>query len=269
MIIVTSRGNKSGKLRKTPLMRVEHGGEYALVASQGGRPDHPVWYHNLVADPEAVTIQDGPEPFDVTVRELSGDERAEWWDRAVEAFPPYAEYQERTDRTIPVFLATRRSCMRAFALTFVIVVGALLAGAGSAGAEVVWLCKPGEEPNPCRETLETTVQEEGGDRVENPPLATDPPVDCFYVYPTVSEQPGTQREQGQGPARSSRSRATRRRATRRQCRVYAPMYRQLTLASISRRRRARPEALQDRLRRRREAWREYLAQPQPRAAASC
>jgi deazaflavin-dependent oxidoreductase (nitroreductase family) len=108
VIIVTSRGNKSGKLRKTPLMRVEHGGEYLLVASQGGAPQNPVWYHNLAADPEAVTIQDGPEPFDVVVRELSGEERATWWQRAVAAFPPYADYQVKTDRLIPVFLATRR-----------------------------------------------------------------------------------------------------------------------------------------------------------------
>ncbi|MGH3404732.1 MAG: nitroreductase family deazaflavin-dependent oxidoreductase [Streptosporangiaceae bacterium] len=110
VIIVTSRGNKSGKIRKTPLMRVEHDGEYLLVASQGGAPTHPVWYYNLKADPDAVMIQDGPEPFDATVRELpEGDERAQWWARAVAAYPPYAEYQERTDRRIPVFLATRRS----------------------------------------------------------------------------------------------------------------------------------------------------------------
>jgi F420H(2)-dependent quinone reductase len=108
VIIVTTRGNKSGKLRKTPLMRVEHDGEYLLVASQGGAPTHPVWYYNLTADPEAVTIQDGPEPFDATVRELDGDERATWWDRAVAAYPPYAEYQTKTERRIPVFLVTRR-----------------------------------------------------------------------------------------------------------------------------------------------------------------
>src|SRR3954451_16627591 len=106
-VIVTTRGNKSAKLRKTPLMRVEHDGEYALVASQGGAPTHPVWYHNLVADPEAVTIQDGPEPWDATVRIVTGDERAEWWERAVAAYPPYAEYQERTEREIPVFVASR------------------------------------------------------------------------------------------------------------------------------------------------------------------
>ncbi len=108
VIIVTTRGNRSGKLRKTPLMRVQHDGRYLLVASKGGAPAHPVWYHNLKADPEAVMLQDGPEPFDVSVRELSGEERATWWERAVKAFPPYAEYQTKTARTIPVFLASRR-----------------------------------------------------------------------------------------------------------------------------------------------------------------
>jgi deazaflavin-dependent oxidoreductase (nitroreductase family) len=108
VIIVTTRGNRSGKLRKTPLMRVQHEGRYLLVASKGGAPAHPVWYHNLKADPEAVMLQDGPEPFDVSVRELSGEERATWWERAVKAFPPYAEYQTKTARTIPVFLASRR-----------------------------------------------------------------------------------------------------------------------------------------------------------------
>jgi deazaflavin-dependent oxidoreductase (nitroreductase family) len=109
VVIVTTRGNKSGKIRKTPLMRVEHDGKYLLVASKGGAPSNPVWYYNLVADPDAVAIQDGPEPFPVTVRQLDGDDRAQWWERAVAAFPPYAEYQEKTDRTIPVFLATRKS----------------------------------------------------------------------------------------------------------------------------------------------------------------
>jgi deazaflavin-dependent oxidoreductase (nitroreductase family) len=108
VIIVTSRGNKSGKVRKTPLMRVEHEGSYALVASKGGAPEHPVWYYNLVASPDAVAIQDGPEPFDVEVRQVSGDEKAEWWDRAVAAYPPYAEYQTKTDRQIPLFVATPR-----------------------------------------------------------------------------------------------------------------------------------------------------------------
>jgi deazaflavin-dependent oxidoreductase (nitroreductase family) len=105
IIVMTTRGSRSGKLRKIPLMRVEHDGEYALVASVGGAPEHPVWYHNLVADPTAVTIQDGPEPFDAVVRLVEGDELAVWWERAVAAFPPYAEYQQRTDRTIPVFVS--------------------------------------------------------------------------------------------------------------------------------------------------------------------
>ena len=108
VIIITTRGNKSGKVRKTPLMRVEHQGEYALVASQGGAPTHPVWYHNLVADPRSVALQDGPEPFDAVVRLLEGDERTTWWARAVAAYPPYAEYQANTVREIPVFVATRR-----------------------------------------------------------------------------------------------------------------------------------------------------------------
>jgi deazaflavin-dependent oxidoreductase (nitroreductase family) len=106
VIIVTTRGNKSGKLRKTPLMRVEHDGEYALVASKGGAPQHPVWYYNLKAHPDEVVIQDGPAPFPASVREVTGDERAAWWQRAVAAFPPYAEYQQKTDRQIPVFVAS-------------------------------------------------------------------------------------------------------------------------------------------------------------------
>jgi deazaflavin-dependent oxidoreductase (nitroreductase family) len=103
VIILTTRGNKSGKVRKTPLMRVEHNGEYALVASLGGAPKNPVWYYNLKSG-EAM-IQDGPSPVDVSVRELSGDERTTWWDRAVQAYPPYADYQARTTRTIPLLLA--------------------------------------------------------------------------------------------------------------------------------------------------------------------
>jgi deazaflavin-dependent oxidoreductase (nitroreductase family) len=106
-VIVTMRGNKSGKIRKNALMRVEHDGEYALVASMGGAPKNPVWYYNLVADPD-VMIQDGPEPFAARVRELSGDERAVWWERAVAAYPPYADYQNNTTRLIPVFVATKR-----------------------------------------------------------------------------------------------------------------------------------------------------------------
>ena len=108
IVIITSRGNKSGKLRKTPVIKVSHDGEYALVASLGGAPSNPVWYYNLVASPEAVALQDGPEPFDVVVRQVAGEERATWWDRAVAAFPPYAEYQTKTERLIPVFVATKK-----------------------------------------------------------------------------------------------------------------------------------------------------------------
>jgi deazaflavin-dependent oxidoreductase (nitroreductase family) len=104
VIILTMKGNRSGRIRKTPLMRVEHGGAYALVASLGGAPKHPVWYHNLIANP-TVELQDGPVRQDMTARELHGDERQLWWDRAVEAFPYYAGYQEKTERLIPVFLA--------------------------------------------------------------------------------------------------------------------------------------------------------------------
>ena len=103
VIILTSRGARSGKLRKTPLMRVEHEGCYAVVASMGGAPRHPVWYFNLLAHPE-VELQDGAERWDMTVRELAGEERKLWWTRAVEAYPPYADYQERTAREIPVLL---------------------------------------------------------------------------------------------------------------------------------------------------------------------
>jgi deazaflavin-dependent oxidoreductase (nitroreductase family) len=109
VIILHTRGRKSGSVRKTPLMRVEHDGRYALVASQGGAPTHPVWYHNLSAAPTEVAVQDGPEPFDVTVEEVDGPEREAWWERAVEAYPPYAEYQEKTDRRIPVLVARRLS----------------------------------------------------------------------------------------------------------------------------------------------------------------
>lgn len=107
IIIVTTRGNKSGKLRKTALMRVEHDGEYALIGSMGGAPKDPVWVHNLRADPTAVMIQDGPEPWDAVVHEVEGAERLTWWDRGVAAYPPYREYQERTERVIPVFVARR------------------------------------------------------------------------------------------------------------------------------------------------------------------
>jgi deazaflavin-dependent oxidoreductase (nitroreductase family) len=108
IIVITTRGNKTGKVRKTPLMRVEHNGEYALVASMGGAPKNPVWYNNLKAYPDEVTLQDGEKPFEVSVRELSGDERVRWWERAVYAYPPYAEYQQNTERLIPVFVASRK-----------------------------------------------------------------------------------------------------------------------------------------------------------------
>lgn len=108
IIIVHTLGAKTGALRKIPLMRVEHGGEYALVASYGGSPTHPVWYHNLLAYPDDVALQDGPQPFPVAVREVFGDEKALWWERSVAAFPTYAEYQAKTDRPIPVFIATPR-----------------------------------------------------------------------------------------------------------------------------------------------------------------
>jgi deazaflavin-dependent oxidoreductase (nitroreductase family) len=103
VVIVTHRGARSGKLRKTPLMRVEHEGRYAAVASQGGAPTHPSWYENLLADPR-VEVQDGPRKQDMVARELSGPERDAWWERAVAAFPNYADYQRKTDRVIPVFV---------------------------------------------------------------------------------------------------------------------------------------------------------------------
>lgn len=103
IIVVTMRGHKSGNVRKIALMRVEHEGSYALVASKGGAPAHPGWYHNIAADNQ-VMIQDGPEPFMTTARLVTGEERAAWWDRSVAVFPNYAEYQAKTDREIPVFV---------------------------------------------------------------------------------------------------------------------------------------------------------------------
>jgi deazaflavin-dependent oxidoreductase (nitroreductase family) len=103
VIVMTNRGVKSGKLRKTPLMRVEHDGRYAVVASQGGAPEHPSWYFNLLAEPQ-VELQDGPVKRGYRAREITGDEKREWWKRAVAAFPPYREYQAKTRRQIPVFL---------------------------------------------------------------------------------------------------------------------------------------------------------------------
>ncbi|MEU4079070.1 nitroreductase family deazaflavin-dependent oxidoreductase [Streptomyces venezuelae] len=106
VVLVTNVGVKSGKLRKTPLMRVEHEGAYALVASNGGAVKHPVWYHNLIAQP-LVEVRDGTQVWDMKARVVSGDERAAWWDRAVAAFPDYADYQRKTDREIPVFVVER------------------------------------------------------------------------------------------------------------------------------------------------------------------
>ncbi len=106
VVVLTSRGAKSGKLRKTPVMRVEHGGRYAVVASLGGAPKHPVWYFNVQADPH-VELQDGPSKWDMTAREVTGEEKAEWWKRAVEAYPPYEDYQKKTSREIPVFVLER------------------------------------------------------------------------------------------------------------------------------------------------------------------
>lgn len=105
IVIVTMIGAKSGKVRKIALMRVEHEGEYAVVASKGGSPAHPGWYANLLADPR-VMIQDGPVPLDYIVREVEGSERQKWWDRSVAAFPPYASYAKKTDRLIPVLVAS-------------------------------------------------------------------------------------------------------------------------------------------------------------------
>ncbi|NJP48740.1 nitroreductase family deazaflavin-dependent oxidoreductase [Streptomyces sp. SBST2-5] len=103
VVVLTSRGARSGKLRKTPVMRVEHEGRYAAVASLGGAPRHPYWYFNLKAHPH-VELQDGPVKRDMTAREVTGAEKDEWWKRAVAAYPPYADYQKKTDREIPVFV---------------------------------------------------------------------------------------------------------------------------------------------------------------------
>jgi deazaflavin-dependent oxidoreductase (nitroreductase family) len=103
IVVLTSRGAKSGKLRKMPLMRVEHDGRYAAVASVGGAPKNPAWYDNVKADPH-VELQDGKVKQDMTAREVVGEEKAQWWERAVSAYPPYAEYQTWTDREIPVFV---------------------------------------------------------------------------------------------------------------------------------------------------------------------
>ncbi len=104
IIIVTMIGASSGKVRKIGLMRVQHDGEYALVASKGGDPDHPAWYANLLADP-SIMIQDGAEPHDFMVHEVFGAVRDTWWERAAAVYPPYLDYQEKTDRIIPVLVA--------------------------------------------------------------------------------------------------------------------------------------------------------------------
>jgi deazaflavin-dependent oxidoreductase (nitroreductase family) len=105
VILLTTVGAKTGKLRKTPLMRVEHNGEYAVVASLGGAPKNPVWYHNIVKHPR-VELQDGPAAGDFEGREVFGEEKVRWWRRAVEVWPDYADYQRKTDREIPVFVLT-------------------------------------------------------------------------------------------------------------------------------------------------------------------
>ncbi|GAB2957705.1 nitroreductase family deazaflavin-dependent oxidoreductase [Nonomuraea fastidiosa] len=103
VVLLTLRGAKTGKLRYTPVMRVEHEGSYAVVASKGGAPEHPTWYYNIKAHPE-IRLQDGTVTRTYVAREVDGEERAAWWERAVAAFPPYAEYQEKTERRIPVFV---------------------------------------------------------------------------------------------------------------------------------------------------------------------
>jgi deazaflavin-dependent oxidoreductase (nitroreductase family) len=105
IILLTTVGAKTGKLRKTPLMRVEHDGEYAVVASLGGAPKNPVWYYNIAKNPR-VELQDGSVTRDYDAREVFGDEKATWWERAVEAYPDYADYQKNTERQIPVFVLT-------------------------------------------------------------------------------------------------------------------------------------------------------------------
>jgi deazaflavin-dependent oxidoreductase (nitroreductase family) len=108
VVILTTRGRRTGKIRKSPLMRVEHDGTYAVVASLGGAPKHPVWYYNLVANPD-VMLRDGPAVHELTARETTGAERDEWWKRATDAWPSYDDYQAKTERVIPVFLLEPRS----------------------------------------------------------------------------------------------------------------------------------------------------------------
>lgn len=108
IIVLWTRGRKSGKLRKSPLMRVEHEGSYAVVASLGGSPKHPVWYLNLAADPN-VSLQDGPDVHDLTAREVTGEEKTQWWARATAVWPPYDDYQARTERVIPIVVLEPRA----------------------------------------------------------------------------------------------------------------------------------------------------------------
>jgi len=107
VVILTTRGRRSGKIRKTPLMRVEREGTYAVVASLGGAPKHPVWYYNIDANPN-VTLQDGPNLYEMRAREVSGAERDEWWRIATKAWPAYDDYQAKTERVIPVFVLEPR-----------------------------------------------------------------------------------------------------------------------------------------------------------------
>lgn len=107
VVLMTMTGARTGKVRKVPVMRVEHDGDYAAVASKGGAPDNPAWFSNLSANPD-IELQDGTESWPARARRLAGDERSQWWDRAVDAYPPYAEYQQNTDRQIPVFVLERR-----------------------------------------------------------------------------------------------------------------------------------------------------------------
>jgi deazaflavin-dependent oxidoreductase (nitroreductase family) len=108
VVVYSTRGVKSGNVRKQPLMRVEHDGAYLMVGSKGGAPADPAWVANIRTHPDQVTVQDGPEPWDGVARELEGEEREQWWERAVAAYPSYADYQTKTDRRIPIFLVERR-----------------------------------------------------------------------------------------------------------------------------------------------------------------
>jgi deazaflavin-dependent oxidoreductase (nitroreductase family) len=109
VVVFSTRGARSGLVRKQPLMRVEHEGRYLMVGSVGGGPKDPAWVANVRAHPDQVSVQDGPEPWDGVARELTGEEKAQWWERAVAAYPDYADYRRQTDRDIPLFLVERSS----------------------------------------------------------------------------------------------------------------------------------------------------------------